>query len=258
MIEGIKEFMYFIPFLMEIIKRDFKKKYYKSILGVAWSMLNPLLMMIVITIVFSTLFKREIEFYPIYWLSGNLIFMFIMDGTNSSLNSVIMNAGMITKMKIPKYFFCISTVTQHFITLLLSLIPYYLVAMVIGVGMSWHSLLIILPLIQTYFFTLGAGMILCAYGTMLRDLNYLYGVLRRLLMYVTPIFYPISILPESVRFVFELNPIYVYICLFRDLTMNHTMPTERMLIYGTVYAVLTFVLGMVTFKEKEDRFFLYI
>ena len=232
----IDEFMYYVPFLKEIIKRDFKKKYYKSVLGVAWSMLN----------------------YPSYWLGGNLIFAFVMDGTNGAMNSMIHNASLIKKMKIPNYFFCISSVTQHFITMLFSLVPYFIVSLIIGVPFTPYMPLIFFPIILAYIFTVGLGMFLCAYGTFLRDLNYLYNIFRRVWLYVTPIFYPIDIIPENYRFMFELNPLYVYISIFRDFAMNGKMPSERMLIVATFYSILTLILGIVTFKEKEDRFFLYI
>ena len=254
----IDEFMYYVPFLKEVIKRDFKKKYYKSVLGVAWSMLSPLLMMIVITIIFSTIFKRNIPYYPSYWLGGNLIFAFVMDCTNGAINSMIHNASLIKKMKIPNYFFCISSVTQHFITMLFSLVPYFIVSLIIGVPFTPYMPLIFFPIILAYIFTVGLGMFLCAYGTFLRDLNYLYNIFRRVWLYVTPIFYPIDIIPENYRFMFELNPLYVYISIFRDFAMNGKMPSERMLIVATFYSILTLILGIVTFKEKEDRFFLYI
>lgn len=256
--KSMDDFMYYVPFLKEVIKRDFKKKYYKSVLGVAWSMLSPLLMMIVITIIFSTIFKRSIPYYPSYWLGGNLIFAFVMDGANAAMNSVIHNASLIKKMKIPNYFFCISSVTQHFITMLFSLVPYFVVSFMIGVQPSLYMLLIFFPIILSYLFTLGLGMFLCAYGTFLRDLNYLFNIIRRVWLYVTPIFYPIDIIPTEFRFLFELNPLYVYISIFRDFALNNTMPSERMLIVATFYSILTLILGMMTFKEKEDRFFLYI
>lgn len=256
--KGIYEFMNYFPFLKEIIKRDFKKKYYKSVLGVAWSMLSPLLMMIVITIVFSTLFRRTIPHYPAYWFSGNLIFCFVFDGSAAAMNSMIHNASLIKKMKIPNYFFCISAVTQHFITMMFSLIPYVAVSFVIGVPMNMHMLLLPVPIFMSYIFTLGLGMFLCAYGTFLRDLNYLYHVVRRVWIYITPIFYPIDIIPSEFRFLWDLNPVYVYINIFRDLAIKGTMPSEKMLIVGTCYSLLMLGLGAATFKEKEERFFLYI
>ena len=196
--KAIYEFMNYFPFLKEVIKRDFKKKYYKSVLGVAWSMLSPLLMMIVITIVFSTLFKRDLPYYPAYWFSGNMLFGFVFEGSTAAMGSITNNASLIRKMKIPNYFFCISSVTQHFITMIFSILPYILVCMVIGVPMTVYMLLIPLPLILAYFFTLGLGMLLCAYGTFLRDLSYLYHVLRRVWLYITPIFYPIEIIPVDI------------------------------------------------------------
>ena len=256
--KGFYEFMNYFPFLKEVIKRDFKKKYYKSVLGVAWSMLSPLLMMAVITIIFSTLFKRTIPHYPAYWFCGNLIFSFIFDGSNASMSSMVNNSSLLKKMKIPKYFFCISSVTQCFLTMLISLVPYFGLCLVIGVPLTPYMLLLPLPLIMAYLFTLGLGMLLCAYGTFLRDLSYLYQILRRIWLYITPIFYPIEIIPEQFRFLWDLNPIYIYIRLVRDLAMTGTLPSERMLIIGTFYSILMLALGAVTFKEKEDRFFLYI
>ena len=256
--KSIDEFMYYLPFLREVIRKDFKKKYHKSVLGVAWSMLSPLLMMLVITVIFSTIFRRSIPYYPSYWLGSNLIFAFVMDGAQSAMNSVINNSSLIRKMKIPNYFFCISSVTQNFITMLLSLIPYFAVSFIIGVQPSPYMLMIFFPIILAYIFTIGLGLFLCAYGTFLRDFNYLFTIARRAWLYITPIFYPIDIIPENYRFMFELNPLYVYITIFRDFAMNNTMPSERLLIVATFYSILTLILGMMTFKEKEDRFFLYI
>lgn len=254
----IKEFMEYFCFLQEIVKRDFKKKYYKSVLGVLWSMLNPLLMMIVITIVFSTLFKKQIPYYPAYLLAGNMIFAFVLDGAHAAMNSMIVNATFVKKMKVPKYIFCISSVTLHFIIMLFSAIPFLVVAFCIGVPFSPYIFLIPLPMIYAYVFTLGLGMFLCAYGTYLRDLSYIYGVIRKIWTYFTPLFYPIDIIPTQFRFIWELNPVYIFISIFRDLAIYGVMPSEKMLIIATCYSLLTLVLGILTFREKQDKFFLYI
>lgn len=254
----IKEFMDYFAFLQEIVKRDFKKKYYKSVLGVLWSMLSPLLTMIVITIVFSTLFQRQIPFYPAYWFSGNMLFAFITDGAQAAMNSMLVNSSFVKKMKVPKYIFCISSVTLHFIMMLFSIIPFIFVAFCIGVPFSPYIFLIPVPIIYSYIFTLGAGMFLCAYGTQLRDLDHIYGVIRRIFMYFTPLFYPIDIIPTQFRFIWELNPIYIFVSIFRDLAIYGVMPSEKMLIIATCYSLLTLILGILTFREKEDEFFLYI
>lgn len=254
----INEFMTYLPFLREIVQRDFKKKYYKSVLGVLWSMLSPLMMMIVITIVFSTLFKKTIPFYSAYWFAGNLLFVFVTEGAHSAMNSMITNASLIKKMKIPKYFFCISSVTLHFIMMIFSIVPFVAVSLIIGVPLTPYMLFMPIPMMYTYIFTLGLGMFLCAYGTFLRDLNHLYGVVKRMWLYLTPIFYPIDIIPQQFRFIWELNPMYVYLEIFRDFTIDGVMPPQRMLIIATLYSLITLALGAVTFKEKEDKFFLYI
>lgn len=256
--EKIHEFMDYLPFLNQIVKRDFKKKYYKSVLGVAWSMLSPLLLMIVITIVFSTLFKRTIPYYPAFWFSGNMLFTFVTGGIQACMNSMIHNASLIKKMRIPNYFFCLSTVILHFIMMLFSIIPYIAVSFFIGVPFTPYMLLLPVPLLYAFVFTLGLGMFMCAYGTFLRDLDYLFTVIRRVWMYLTPIFYPIEIIPNSFRFLWELNPIYIFLTIYRNLTIDGVMPSERMLIIATLYSIITLVLGIVTFKEKQDRFFLYI
>lgn len=254
----IDEFMNYVPFLKEVIKRDFKKKYYKSFLGVAWSMLSPLLLMVVMSIVFSTIFKRSIPYYPVYWFSGNLLFGFITQGSQNVMNSMTANASLIKKMKIPKYFFCISSLTQQFIMEMFSLITYFLIEIVFGVPFTFNVFLFFIPMIYAYVFTLGLGMFLCSYATFLRDLDYLYTIIRRLWLYATPIFYPIDIIPAQFRFLWELNPVYIYLSIFRDLTLNGVMPSERSFIIATLYSVITLILGIVAFKEKEDRFFLYL
>ena len=256
--KGLYEFMDYFPFMLEIVKRDFKKKYYRSVLGVAWTVLSPLLMMLVVTLIFSTIFSRHIEHYPAYWLSGNMLYSLLMGGAETVMGSISGNAPLIKKKQIPKYLFCITSLTQRFINTLFALIPFFAVSLVIGVRFNLCALLIPIPLILSYLFTLGFGMFLASYGTFFKDMHYLFRVVKRLFLYLTPIFYPISIIPSSYRFFWDLNPLCVYITMFRDLTIYGTMPTEKYVIIGTVYAILMLGLGIVTFKEKEDRFFLYI
>lgn len=254
----IKEFMKYFVLLQEIVKRDFKKKYYRSVLGVLWSMLNPLFTMILVTIIFSTLFKRDIPYYPVYWFAGNAIFTFVTEGINHSMNSIINNASLVKKMKIPKYIFCISSVTLCGINTVISLIPYVILSLFMGVPFSAYWLLTPIPFLYAYIFTIGLGMVFCAYGTMFGDVAHFYGLIRRAWMYFTPLFYPIDIIPTQFRFIWELNPVYIFISIFRDLTINNTMPSERMFIMATCYSLLTLLLGLVVFHEKEDKFLLYI
>lgn len=250
--------MKYLNFMREIVSRDIKKKYYKSALGVLWTVLNPLLMMIVITIVFSTIFKRNIPNFPVYYLCGYLIFSFNSDATNQSLSCIVGNSALIRKMYIPKYMFCLSKVIVSFVTMLFSLIALAIVILVTGSPITPYVLLIPIPLIYTFMFTTGLSFILSSYGVFFRDLKHLYGILITIWMYVTPIFYPVSIIPDKFRFIWDLNPLYHYATIMRDLIYVGTMPSEKSLIIGSCFAVLTLFIGILTFKEKEDEFFLYI
>lgn len=257
-IGAVQTFMDYLDFLKELVKKDFKKKYYKSVLGILWTLLNPLLMMVVITVVFSTLFKRNIPYYPVYYMIGYIFYNFAMGATRISLTSVVGNSNLLRKIFVPKYMFCVSSVLVQFITMLFSLIPLFGVMVVYQVPLTKYCLLFPIALVYIFLFTLGLSLILSAYAVFFRDLNHLYGIVTTLWMYVTPIFYPISIIPQQFLFLWDLNPLYIFISIARDLLMNGSMPSERMLLAATCYSVLTFVTGLVVFHKKENNFIIYI
>jgi len=245
-------------FLKEVVIRDIKKKYYKSLLGVFWTILNPLLTMVVITVVFSTLFKNKIENFPVYYLCASLIFGFMSGSTTQSVFCVVQNSNLIKKMYIPKYMFCLSIVITNFVTLLFSLSALILVIMVTGHQLSWTLLLLPVVLIYVFMFTTGLSLALSTYGVFFRDLRYLYEISILLWTYLTPIFYPISIIPEKIRFLWDLNPMYQYIEMFRDIVYYGVLPTERNLYIATIYSVLMLLFGILAFKEKQENFIFYI
>lgn len=251
-------FMKYFNFLKELVKRDFKKKYYKSVLGILWTIVNPLLMMIVITMVFSTLFKKNIDNFPVYYMIGYLIYNFNSTATRQALTSIVANNSLVRKIYVPKYMFCLSNVLVQFITLLFSLIPLILVMLVTRVQFSATFLLLPVMLIYPFIFTLGLSLILSAYGVFFRDLDHLYGIITMLWMYVTPLFYPISIIPERFRFLWELNPLYIFITMLRNILLDGVMPTQKLIVVATLYSVITLALGIIVFREKENQFFLKI
>lgn len=250
-------FKYFY-FLQQIISRDIKKKYYKSVLGLLWTILNPLLMMLVITIVFSTLFKRNIENFPVYYMCGSLIFSFNSGSTTQALHAMVANSTLLRKIYVPKYMFVLSPIAVNLVNLFFSLIALFVVMLVTGAPFTKYLLLIPLPIIYLTIFTTGLSLILSTYGVFFRDLNHLYGIFVTAWTYLTPIFYPISIIPQKYLFLFELNPLYHFVNIFRDLTYSGVMPSEKSLIIATVYSALTLILGIITFKEHEDKFYLYV
>lgn len=256
--KALNEFMDYLPFLKELVKRDFKIKYYKSFLGVIWTVLNPLIMAVIMTIIFSTLFRRSIEYYPIYNISGHLILTFFTTATKQSLSSVYAHSGVFRKFKVPQYMYCMSNVVIAFITLLFSSIPMFILAIILGMPLHLTMLLTPLPLLLAFVFTTGCSLILAAYGVFFRDLKHLYGILTYALNFLTPIFYPIDIIPVEYRFIWEFNPLYLFIRILREVFIYNTIPAEKTLIVATSYAVLTLILGVLIFKEKRNKFYNYL
>lgn len=199
MLHHIQNFKKFQPLLQELVARDIKIKYRRSVLGVLWTLLNPLFMMVVLSVVFSNLFRMDIENFPLYLLSGQLVFTFFSDSTTNSMSAVIGNASLIKKIYVPKYLFVISRVFSSFINLMASFTALLLVMVAMRAELHWTILLIPVPLVLLVIFCLGVGLILAAVTVKFRDIMHLYSVFTTALMYLTPVIYPMSMLPEIGR-----------------------------------------------------------
>jgi len=254
----IANFFKFRYLLGELVKRDIKIKYRRSILGIFWSFLEPLLFMIVLTAIFSTLFKSSIENYPVYLLTGRLVFTFFSSGSSGSMVSIISNSPIIKKLYVPKYIFTLGVVLSNLIIFLLSLVVLILVMLATQTPFTLYILTSIVPMILLLVFTIGAGLILATYTTFFRDIKHLYGVFLTLLLYGSAVFWPSSIVPEQFQIILQINPIFVYIELFRDSFLYATWFDPLQLIYGIIIAILTLVIGMYVFYKNQDRFILYI
>lgn len=255
---AIKRDLKYIHFLHQLILRDIKKKYYNSILGVLWTLLNPLLMLAVITIVFSTAFEKSISNYPLYYICGALFFNFNISSTKQSLHAIISNAHLFKRIYLPKYMFVLSIVAVNLVNLLFSLIPLLGVIFFTGASFTPYLFFLPIPIMLLTLFTTGLSLILSTYAVFFRDLDHIYGIFATAWIYLTPIFYPISIIPKQFLFLFELNPMYHFINIFRDLAYSGAMPQESSIIIAAVFASLTLILGIVTFCQKQDKFYLYI
>lgn len=154
--------------------------------------------------------------------------------------------------------YCLSNVTIAFITLLFSSVPMLILALVLGMPLHFTMLLFPLPIILAFIFTMGCSLILAAYGVFFRDLSHLYGILTYALNFLTPIFYPIEIIPVEYRFVWDFNPLYLYIRILREVFIYNTIPNEKTLLVATCYAILTLALGILVFKEKRSKFYNYL
>lgn len=254
----VKTFQRFAPLLRLLVERDFKTRYKRSVLGVLWSWLNPLLTMLVMTIVFSYLFRYSIPNFPVYLLGGQIIFSFFSESTNMGMQSVIGGAAIIKKVYVPKYIFPLSKVLSSLVNLCFSFLAFLFVFLVTGAPFNWTFFLFPIPLIYTFVFSLGVSMLLSGLVVFFRDLTYLYGIFITALTYLTPLFYPVSILPETLRQVMGFNPMFHYVDYFRSVTLYGTIPGLMENVVCISFALLALIGGTYVFMSKQDRYILYV
>lgn len=253
-------------FLMkQLIMRDFKVKYKRSFLGILWSLLYPVLMMAVMALVFSQMFKMRVEGvnYLVYLMTGLVMFNYFSEASNTAMTSVVNNFGLINKVYIPKYIFPISKVLFVGINFLLSLIPLFVLILVTGSGETrciisiWYLLL---PYIFfcMLLFTAGMGLLLSCISVFLRDMFYIYGIILTIWNYVTPIFYDLVIVPESLQPIFKLNPLYIFINGARTIILEAKCPSPLSLLAMLLIGVFTLLFGALVFRKKQDKFIYYV
>lgn len=256
--ERVKEFKQYSNLFVELVRKGIKLKYRRSYLGVVWSMVEPLLTMIVLTIVFGTLLGHNDRQFPVYILSGRLIYTLFSQSTTTALKSIRQNEGMIKKVYVPKYLYPLSGIVFNYILFVISLVVLALVSLVLRVWPTTRIFLAIIPLINLFLLSIGVGMILATVGVFFRDMEYLWNVLLMLVMYTCAIFYyPDKILDSNVSFILKFNPLFCIISNFRSCIFGTAMNTN-MLIYSLVFAIACIAFGCVVFNRNEDKFILYI
>lgn len=255
----LKGFFHYKDLLKHLVMRDLKLKYRRSVLGYLWSVLDPLLSMTVMTIVFSSMFRRNIENYPVYLFSGQLLFNYMRTSTTQAMNSIVSNGGLIKKTYVPKYIFTISRVISTLIDLLFNMVALLIVMLVTRATFHWSNLLFPVVLVQLFVFCLGLGLFLAQANVFFRDVQHIYTAVTMAWMYLTPIFYPIESLPGTVQFVVRwLNPMYYYVKQFRDVVYFGVFPQWEYVLLGSVAALLMLVFGTGMFFKNQDRFILHI
>ena len=254
----IQNFLKFKPLLGELVARDIKIKYRRSVLGVLWTLLNPLCMMIILSVVFSNLFKFDIENFPLYILSGQVIFNFYSDATSGAMSAIIGSAALIKKVYVPKYLFVLSRVFSSTINLMASFTAMLIVMVATRTELHWTAFLFPIPLILLVLFSLGIGLILSAVTVKFRDIIHLYGVFVTGLLYLTPVIYPMSILPDWLYKVVMLNPLTNILMMFRDVMLNNSMFSLSSLLIALIEAFLSLEIGLYVFYKNQDKFILNI
>lgn len=250
----IQNFMKYKQFLEELVSRDIKIKYRRSILGVLWTLLNPLLMMSVLSIVFSNLFKFDIENFPLYLLCGQVIFNFFNDATTNAMSAIIGSASLIKKVYVPKYIFVMSRICSSLINLMASCAALFLIMIVMRAELHWTMILAVVPLGLMVMLALGIGLILAAVAVKYRDLVHLYSVLMAVLMYLTPVIYPMSILPDWLYRFVMLNPLTSILIMFREVTIYGNVFGVGTFLVTAAEALLALVIGCIVFYRRQDGF----
>lgn len=215
-------------------------------------------MMIVLSIVFSNLFKFDVENFPLYLLSGQVVFNYFSNATTSSMSAITDNASLIKKIYIPKYLFVLSRIASSFINLLASFTAFLLVMVAMRVELHYTVILVVIPLVLLVIFSLGIGLILSAIVVRFRDIMHLYSVFITALMYLTPVIYPLNILPEWIKRIVLLNPITNYLVMFRDVMLNNNLFDPAYLVVGIIEAVVSLAIGLYVFYKSQDDFILNI
>lgn len=255
----LKEFWKYKDLLILLVEKNIKLKYRRSWLGYVWSVLNPLLIMVIMTVVFSTMFSRNIENFPVYLFCGQLLFNFMNQSTHQALYAITGNAALLKKTYVPKYIFTLAKITGGLVDLLFSLGALVIVMIVTQAKVTWYALLFPFVLLQLYVFCVGLGLFLAQAGVFFKDTEFIYNAVTTAWMYLSAIFYPLESLPEKVMFLVKyFNPMYFYIGQFRDLVYYGRMPGHLIIFAGCAAAILMLIVGMWSFTRAKDRFILYI
>lgn len=259
-ITAMKRYKYL---LYDLVTKDIKTKYRRSVLGILWSVLNPLLMMLVLTAVFSNIIRVEVEGgFALFYLTGYIIFNFISESTSFSLYTITSAAPLIKKVYIPKYVFPLEKCIFSFVNMLFSLIAFVIVFVffcVTGkVTPHFSMLLFPLPMIYVFLFSLGLCFILSALMVFFRDIGHIWGILLTVWMYASPIIYPIEMVPGWLASIIKLNPLYHYIDYFRNVMIYGRVPGLVENGVCLLYSVAFLLIGVVVFRKSQDKFVLHI
>lgn len=242
----------------ELVKRDFKKKYKRTVLGMAWSILSPLMMLIVMKLVFTQFFGRNMEHYTIYLFCGNLIFSYFNESTSQGMTSLMGNAGIFTKVNVPKYLFLFSKNVQTLINFGLTLCVFFMFCVLDNIAFTWKLVFLLYPIGCLVLFNIGVGLILSALFVFFRDIQYLWSVFTQLLMYMSAIFYTIDEYPPVVQNLFLLNPVYLFIRYFRKIVIETTVPTVWFHLLMAADTLIVLGVGCWMYKKYNTRFLYYV
>ena len=254
----LKKYVRYRFLFEELVKRDFKKKYKRTVLGMFWSVLSPLLMLLVMSLIFTHFFGRNIEHYTTYLFCGNLIYSYFSESTSQGMMSLVGNASIFTKVNVPKYLFLLSKNVQTLINFGITLCVFFVFCVADRITFTWRLILLIYPVTLLLLFNIGVGLILSALFVFFRDIQYLWTIFLQLLMYVSAIFYSIDTYPMMIRNVFLLNPVYLFIRYFRKIVIEAAVPSVWFHLLMLADVIIVFGLGCWIYKKYNTKFLYYV
>ena len=242
----------------ELVKRDFKQKYKRTVLGIGWSLLSPLLMLLVMKVIFTQFFGRNTPHYTIYIFCGNIVWSFVSEATTGGMRALMDNAAIFTKVNVPKYLFVFSKNIQSCISFLLTILILFVFVAFDTLPFTWMFLALIYPVVLVVCFNIGCGMILSGLFVFFRDTEYLYEVFLRLLLYCSAIFYQVDNYSSSVQRVFLANPVYLFIKYFRNIIIDGAIPSLQFHLLMLFETVILVFLGCLMYKKNNTKFLYYV
>lgn len=242
----------------ELVKRDFKKKYKRTILGMGWSMLSPLLTLLVMKVVFEQFFGRTMNHYTTYLFCGLLTFNWFSESTNSGMRCLFANAGIFTKVNVPKYLFLLSINIQVLINFALTLFVFFAFCAIDHVSFTWKFICLIYPICTLFVFNIGIGMVLSALFIFFRDIDYLWTVALQLMMYGSAIFYSVDKMSPGLQLVFSCNPIYRHIAYIREVVLSGSVPSLETHLTLAGFSIFAFLVGALMYKHYNTKFLYYV
>lgn len=255
LISQVKQYSFL---LQQLVSRDFKTKYKRSILGVLWSLLNPLLTMSVQYVVFSRLFRFSIQHYPVYLLTGIVLFGFMSETTSLSMMSIVQNSNLINKVFVPKYIYPLSKVFSSSVNFIFSFTSLIIVIIVTGVAFSGNAVFLVYGLFTLMLFIIGLSFMLSSIMVFFHDTQFLYTIILQIWMYLTPLFYPEEILPAFVLRLEQLNPMYHFVKFFRVIILQGVVPDAKVWFFCGFFAVVSLAVGAIVFNKNQNKFILYL
>jgi len=253
----LEEFLALIEYrelIIQFISRTIKTRYKRSILGVVWTMLNPLLTMIVLTIVFSNLFRFEIVNFPIYVLSGQIIWIFFSSATSGAMGEMVWSGDLLNRIYVPKSVFAVASVGTGLVNLFLSMIPLLGIALVLGVRLNFALLVWPLIIFLLSVFCLGASLFLSTLAVYFADMLPVYEVVLTIWLFATPIIYPVDIVPQQWLWLYKLNPLFYFVEAFRLPLLYGMVPGRGLWIPAIIMALVSFVIGGLLFTAKSHEY----